>query len=595
MVSDGKIRIDDSAVNLKLKIADFSKPDFTFDLTLDRIDADRYLPPGNGDRRSGGQPSAAKSKGSSTAVAPSSAPTPKPFIAALAALDGRLQAGQVIISQKKIEDIRITLSGKTGPIKLALAARLKEGPLAVNGFIGPHAVDADRQMLPLDLRVEAIDQLKLHASGKLLYSGETPSVEMAVKVDDFSPRKLLAALGQPFPIVTPDSGAVNRVALAANLKAAADSLAISDGQVIFDESKMKVAIRAANFAKPDIAFDLNIDQINLDRYLPLQYLEKSAAVQPSAASGSKSSQKETGRVPASATGAGYEPLRRLIIAGQLQAGKLTVNNLKLQDVGLKINGKNGLFTIDPLNLNLYQGNLTGKGQFDVQQKEPASDFNFMIENVQIGPLLKDAAQQDILEGSTRARINLTLKGDTDERVRRTLNGQGEIRVNDGAVKGFDLAAMARNLESAFGLGVKEAKTAARPRTDFTELLLPFTITDGIAATSKANLKSPFIRLEASGKADLVKETLDFYIDPKAVATIKGQGDEKTRSGILVPIIVSGTFTELKFRPDIKRIITQQVDQGILESEPAKKLFEKKEMKKFEEPAKQLLKDLLKKP
>jgi AsmA protein len=88
---------------------------------------------------------------------------------------------------------------------------------------------------------------------------------------------------------------------------------------------------------------------------------------------------------------------------------------------------------------------------------------------------------------------------------------------------------------------------------------------------------------------------DFIVDPKAVGTIKGQGDEKARAGILVPIIVSGTFSAPKFRPDIKRIIRQQVDKGVLDSEPAKKIFEKKEMKKFEEPAKQLLKDLIKKP
>jgi AsmA protein len=109
------------------------------------------------------------------------------------------------------------------------------------------------------------------------------------------------------------------------------------------------------------------------------------------------------------------------------------------------------------------------------------------------------------------------------------------------------------------------------------------------------MKSPFIRLEASGKADLAKKTLDFLVDPKAVGTIKGQGDEKARRGIMVPIIVSGTFDAPKFRPDLKRIITQQIDQGILESEPAKKIFEKKEVKKFEEPAKRILKDLLKKP
>lgn len=84
-----------------------------------------------------------------------------------------------------------------------------------------------------------------------------------------------------------------------------------------------------------------------------------------------------------------------------------------------------------------------------------------------------------------------------------------------------------------------------------------------------------MHLEASGKADLVKETFDLLVNPKAVATIKGQRDEKARAGILVPIIVSGTFAEPQFKPDIKRIITQ-VDKGILESKPAKKNLEKEE-------------------
>ena len=109
------------------------------------------------------------------------------------------------------------------------------------------------------------------------------------------------------------------------------------------------------------------------------------------------------------------------------------------------------------------------------------------------------------------------------------------------------------------------------------------------------MQSPFIRLEASGKADLVKETLDFRVDPKAVATIKGQGDVTARSGIMVPVIVAGTFASPKFRPDLKGMITQQIDKGVLESEPVKKVFENKKMKKFEEPGKGLLKDLLKKP
>ncbi|MBW2431746.1 MAG: AsmA family protein [Deltaproteobacteria bacterium] len=594
-ISDGKLRLDDSTLNLRLKIVNFAKPDLAFDLTLDKIDADRYLPPKSGDRQIESRPAIAKSKATASKAGPSSAPAAKPFIASVAAVDGRLQAGSLIINQKKVDDILLTLTGKNGPTKMALTARLKEGPLTVNGSIGPFNEDSGRLILPLDIAVNAIDHLKLRANGKVLNPSTQPTFEMSVKIEEFSPRKLLTTFGQPFPIVTSDPAAVNRAALSANLIAASDRASISDGQLIIDDSKMKVTLRAADFSKPDIAFDLAVDQINLDRYLPPQSQEKSATGAAVADSGSLSPQKSTTQPPSTGSETRYEPLHRLIIAGHLQAGKLTVNNLKIQNLQLKINGKNGVINLDPLNMDLYQGNIAGKGHFNVQREEPASDINFTINNVQIGPLLQDAANQDVIEGFTQARISLTMTGDTAERIRQTLNGQGEMKFNDGAVKGFDLAAMARNVESAFGLGAKDTQAGKRPRTDFTELYIPFTITNGIAAISKANMKSPFIRLEASGKADLMKETLDFLVDPKAVGTIKGQGDEKARTGVMVPIIVSGTFVAPKFRPDIKRIITQQIDKGILESEPAKKILEKDEVKKIEEPAKRLLKDLLKKP
>ncbi|UCD81971.1 MAG: AsmA family protein, partial [Desulfobacterales bacterium] len=592
-VSDGKLKLDESALTVMLKIINFSKPDLAFDLTLDQIDADRYLPPKNSTRTNEGR-MAAKSKTAGAKTAPPAAPAAKYVGTALAAVDGRLHAGKVTINQRAIENIRIIIKGKTGPIKFDLAARLQEGPLNVNGSIGPLGADAGRQVLPLDVAVNAVDQLKLRAGGNVLNPGAQTAVEMSVKIEEFSPRKLLAALGQPFPVDMPDPAAINRFALSANLKAASDRVSVSEGQVILDESKMKLNFHAKDFSKPDIAFDLAVDQINLDRYLPLQPQAKTDGKKKAESAGS-SPQKATTESPAGGMESGYEPLRRLVLMGQLQAGKVTFNNLKIQNLRLKVSADKGVINLDPLNMNLYEGSVTGKSRISVQQKEPASGVDLSLNDVQIGPLLKDLASQDILEGVAQSRIDLALTGDSAERIRRTLSGQGAITINDGAVKGYDLASMARNVESAFGLGKKDTKAEARPRTDFTELQIPFTIASGIVDIAKASMKSPFIRLDASGKADLVKETIDFYVDPKAVATIKGQGDAKARSGILVPIIVSGTFAEPQLRPDIKRIITQQVDKGILESAPAKKIFEKEEVKKFEEPAKGLLKDLLKKP
>ncbi|MCF8142630.1 MAG: hypothetical protein K9N21_01790 [Deltaproteobacteria bacterium] len=42
----------------------------------------------------------------------------------------------------------------------------------------------------------------------------------------------------------------------------------------------------------------------------------------------------------------------------------------------------------------------------------------------------------------------------------------------------------------------------------------------------------FMRLTATGEADLVQETLDFRLTPKGVATLTGKGDTRDRTGIV---------------------------------------------------------------
>jgi AsmA protein len=106
------------------------------------------------------------------------------------------------------------------------------------------------------------------------------------------------------------------------------------------------------------------------------------------------------------------------------------------------------------------------------------------------------------------------------------------------------------------------QSGPKPRTDFSELTLPFTLQNGVFHTSDAAMKSPLLRLSAAGSADLVKETLDFRVDPKLVSTIKGQGDEKDRSGLGVPIVVTGSFDQPIFLPDVEAMAKDQLKKAL---------------------------------
>jgi len=135
----------------------------------------------------------------------------------------------------------------------------------------------------------------------------------------------------------------------------------------------------------------------------------------------------------------------------------------------------------------------------------------------------------------------------------------------------------------------EEKSAQRPRTDFSELNAPFSIKQGNVHTPQTSLKSPLIRVIAAGDANLVKETLDFRVEPKVVGTIKGQGDTEQRSGLMVPVLVTGTFSNPRFAPDLAGMAKKQLEETILGSGEDGQKMDKENL---EESVKGVLKGIL---
>ncbi|UCD79877.1 MAG: AsmA family protein [Desulfobacterales bacterium] len=481
-------------------------------------------------------------------------------------------------TRQEILDLNLTLADVSmeRPVKMTFSALLDQKPVSMEGTIGPLGQGFMAPNIPVDLSLNALKQLALRLKGSLQNPLINPGVDMDIEVTEFSPRKLVAELGQEFPLKTSDPKALSSVALKSHVKADARKVSISNGTIKLDQSNLTFSATAAEFSRPNLKFDLDLDQIDLDRYLPPP---------------SEQPPPEKGAGPGKPAGQkiDYTPLRRMILDGKAKVGNLTVSKARIQDVLLQIKAKDGIIQLDPMQLKMYQGSTDGKVILNVAGDTPKSDLNLKINGIQVNPLLKDVLAKDFLEGNTNADIQLSMVGDQPDQVKKTLTGKGDLRFNDGAIVGIDLASMARNIGSAFGLAQKGEK---RPRTDFTELAVPFTIKNGVANTPETSLKSPFIRIIATGTADLVKETLDFRVAPKAVASIKGQGDEAQRSGIMVPVLVSGTFSEPKFRPDLSAAAKEKIEKQIFESKEAQKLLDKEELKPLEKSAKDALKGLL---
>jgi AsmA protein len=395
----------------------------------------------------------------------------------------------------------------------------------------------------------------------------------------------LAALGNSTPLLTADPRVLEHLQLNLHLKGDARAVTISTGTLILDDSTLTFSARAREFSKPDLDVHMVVDTIDLDRYLPPRKPLDTPA-------GTVKSPAESPAEPSAAAGAkiDYSPLQRLVVNATLKIGSLVAQRAQFHKVQMAIKGQNGRFSLDPLSLDLYQGTLVSRADLDVTTDTPKIDLTVDAEKIASGALVADVLEKKIIQGQLDATLGITLAGDTLEAIKKSLNGRGNLKFTDGAIIGIDIPGMVRNARASLGLG---EKTTTRPRTDFAELMLPFTITSGLVDVTGTALNSPLLRVTAEGTADLVAENLDMRVEPKFVATLKGQGDTRERSGPMVPVLITGTLDKPRFSPDLTSMVQSIVPDGeALKSMIKDGKFDKEAVQKSGEEIKQLFKGFL---
>jgi AsmA protein len=101
-----------------------------------------------------------------------------------------------------------------------------------------------------------------------------------------------------------------------------------------------------------------------------------------------------------------------------------------------------------------------------------------------------------------------------------------------------------------------------------------------------------LRIEGEGSANLVTEQLDYILNTTIVATAEGQGGKELEDlkGLTVPIRISGTFSDPKYRPDLASIAKARAKKELeKQQEKLKSKAEGKLKDKLgEEPLKELL-------
>jgi AsmA protein len=371
------------------------------------------------------------------------------------------------------------------------------------------------------------------------------------------------------PPVTADKTVLGKAKIEMAFNATTNTASLSSLVVKLDDTTLNGNASISNFQKPAIRFAMNVDDIDVDRYLPPVSKEKKAEAKSAAAS-------KAGKVELP-----MKMLRGLDVKGSFKVGKMKAVNLHSQKIEMHVLAKSGLIRVHPARAEMYGGSYSGDLQLDVRGSQPILSMDEKITGVQAGPLFKDAADMSWISGKANLTAKMKGTGLVYEEMRKTLNGNLSFAFEDGSINGVNIPLMIRKAYATLkGL---PAPPNEPEKTDFSSVTGTATVRNGVVNNPDLVLSSPLIRVKGSGTADLPKEQVNYLVKTEIVASLKGQGGESMEKlkGLLIPVRIQGPFSKPKFKVEMDEVF----------KEAAKKKVEEKVKKKLDDKFKDKFKGL----
>ncbi|MGH8253746.1 MAG: AsmA family protein [Steroidobacteraceae bacterium] len=519
-----------------------------------------------------------------------SGPPPKMSVASVRIVNGNLQ----YVDRKGGSDIAVrSLNMETGalhpgqPFDLTLAGTLQQGKTLTVGLdLRGRATawpDASRYQvaspviklqlsgsafpssgLPVELKFSNIDadlnaqtlylpDMEVRAAGAQI-SGtlrgtkivDAPNFNGPVQLANTSLRELLEKFDIKLP-VTRDSAVFSNFSFSGTLAASSKAVMLSGLKLRLDDTNATGRAGISNLDTTALAFDLQVDRVNADRYLA-----------PVPAAPAKA------QAPAAPTPIPVELLRSLNMRGTIGVGQAVFAGIQYQNLRVGLNAAGGRVRVFPSEAQMYGGQYHGDIGIDASGKLARVSFDEHVTGVDFAPLFRDMFETKHITGRGNASIKATGTGADSTGLLRTLIGNFDFHVDNGAYEGIDLWYEIRRARALLKQEAMPTRSGAE-RTPFTAVSATGRITNGVLANNDLIAALQYLQVKGHGTADIASGTLDYHLDASVLKIPDNAADAAVASdlsGFTIPIIVGGSFSAPKVRPDVAALAKARVQKEI---------------------------------
>ena len=224
-----------------------------------------------------------------------------------------------------------------------------------------------------------------------------------------------------------------------------------------------------------------------------------------------------------------------------KAAKVLLQNGEMTDLSAKLTLANGDLNLKPLVLTAFGGRIEQNLRLNASGQTPQFSTEGKVEKLDMGALLKAAADSDMLSANTDASWQLAGRGASLRAIAGSLDGQVRTILQDGMVnnKYFELIAADLVPKLLPGNTAQEANLNC--------IVTRIDIARGVATNRVMLLDTSRITIVGTGTANLGTEKLDMKLTPSP--------KDQSLLSLATPILVQGSFAQPSFAPDPVAVAT----------------------------------------
>jgi len=379
-----------------------------------------------------------------------------------------------------------------------------------------------------------------------------PGLNGKLSVASFNPRELLTKLKIALPAMG-DSKALNQASFDTDIGGSLQKIKFNNLNLILDDSLIQGAVTLLNKKRKTVSYDLVLDQIDLDRYLPPTTKQSARFNLISVAVAA----------PEAAPLFPVDLLRSFDMAGDIKAGQLIMNRLKIEDIDIKINQRLGFLKIEPIKGLAYNGNYLGHIRIDARQQHgniPVVTANESLSNVSIGPVIETITGKDALTGKGNVSAVLTTRGQSIPALKQALNGEIKISLADGVIKGIDVVKAIKDTYAQYKNGSR-SETTGKEQTPFASMNVSFQIQNGIMRSEDLVILSELPRIRGKGAINLNNNTIDYTLKTSLEKSlVELVGIDKNLTGVPLRINIAGNLASPSYSVDWIRMFGRAIEK-----------------------------------